>query len=141
MTRYMTRDRMAIVAAIAAPLAAAVILLPWRSSWSNTNVALLLVVVVVAVAATGNRAAGALDRLPKRRHHIFAHALGPVAREGALQADDPVGRERLDVGGRVELRRVLSRHGSVSSGLGRSLGRSGLQFEPAGAGSMALIVT
>src|ERR1700726_3880543 len=59
MTRHMTRDRVAIVAAIAAPLAAAAILLPWRSSWSNTNVALLLVVVVVAVAAIGNRAAGA----------------------------------------------------------------------------------
>src|SRR4249920_116272 len=44
MTRYLTRDRAAIAAAVAAPLAAAVILLPWRGSWSNTNVALLLVV-------------------------------------------------------------------------------------------------
>ena len=60
MTRYMTRDQVAIAAAVAAPLAAAAILLPWRGSWSNTNVALLLVVVVVAVAAIGNRAAGAL---------------------------------------------------------------------------------
>ena len=63
MTRYLTRDRVAIAAAVAAPLAAAVILLPWRGSWSNTNVALLLVVVVVAVAAIGNRAAGALAAL------------------------------------------------------------------------------
>jgi K+-sensing histidine kinase KdpD len=62
MTRYLTRDRAAIGAAVAAPLAAAVILLPWRGSWSNTNVALLLV-VVVAVAAIGNRAAGALAAL------------------------------------------------------------------------------
>jgi len=59
-TRYLTRDRAAIAAAIAAPLAAAAILLPWRASWPNTNVALLLVVVVVAVAAIGNRTAGAL---------------------------------------------------------------------------------
>jgi len=59
-TRYMTRDQVAIAAAVAAPLAAAAILLPWRGSWSNTNVALLLVVVVVAVAAIGNRAAGVL---------------------------------------------------------------------------------
>ncbi len=59
MTRYLTRDRVAI--AVAAPLAAAVILLPWRCSWSNTNVALLLVVVVVA--AIGNHAAGALAAL------------------------------------------------------------------------------
>jgi Domain of unknown function (DUF4118) len=41
-----------------APLAAAAVLLPFRASWSNTNVALLLVVVVVAVAAIGNRVAG-----------------------------------------------------------------------------------
>jgi K+-sensing histidine kinase KdpD len=36
------------------------VLLPWRGSWSNTNVALLLVVAVVAVAAAGSRLAGAL---------------------------------------------------------------------------------
>ncbi|HEX2823320.1 MAG TPA: DUF4118 domain-containing protein [Streptosporangiaceae bacterium] len=60
LTRYLNRDRAAIAAAVAAPLAAAAILLPWRSSWPNTNVALLLVVVVVAVAAIGNRTAGAL---------------------------------------------------------------------------------
>lgn len=51
MTRYLTRDRAAIAAAFIAPLAAAAVLLPFRSSWPNTNVALLLVVVVVAVAA------------------------------------------------------------------------------------------
>jgi hypothetical protein len=60
MTRYLTRDRIAILAALAAPLAAAAILLPFRASWSNTNVALLLVVVIVGVSAIGNRAAGAL---------------------------------------------------------------------------------
>ena len=61
MTYYLTRDRAAIAAALVAPLAAAAILLPFRSNWPNTNVALLLVVVVVvAVAAIGNRAAGAI---------------------------------------------------------------------------------
>lgn len=60
MTRYLTRDRAAIAAAVIAPLAAAAILLPFRSSWPNTNVALLLVVVVVAVASMGNRVAGAV---------------------------------------------------------------------------------
>ena len=60
MNRYLTRDRIAIVAALAAPLAAAAVLLPFRGSWPNTNVALLLVVVVVAVAAMGNRVAGGL---------------------------------------------------------------------------------
>ena len=60
MSRYVTRDRVAIAAAVVVPLAGAAILLPWRSSWPNTNVALLLVVTVVAVAAGGNRVAGAL---------------------------------------------------------------------------------
>ena len=60
MSRYLDRDRLAIAAAVAVPLAGAAILLPWRSSWPNTNVALLLVVTVVAVAAGGNRVAGAL---------------------------------------------------------------------------------
>jgi hypothetical protein len=60
MTRYLTRDRAAVAAGIVLPLAVAAILLPWRGSWSNTNVALLLVVAVVAVAAAGSRLAGAL---------------------------------------------------------------------------------
>ena len=59
-SRYLTRDRAAIAAALAVPLLAIAILLPFRASWSNTNVALLLVVVVVAVAALGNRLAGGL---------------------------------------------------------------------------------
>jgi K+-sensing histidine kinase KdpD len=60
MARYLNRDGAAIVAALAAPLVAVAVLLPFRASWSNTNVALLLVVAVVAVAALGNRVAGAL---------------------------------------------------------------------------------
>ena len=60
MVRYLSRDHLAVLAAFAAPLAAAAILLPWRSFWANTNVALLLVIVVVAVAATGHRWAGAI---------------------------------------------------------------------------------
>jgi hypothetical protein len=60
MTRYLSRDRIAILAALVAPLAVAAVLLPFRASWSNTNVALLLVVAVVGVAAIGNRVAGGL---------------------------------------------------------------------------------
>jgi len=60
MIRYLTRDRAAIAAAVVVPLVLAAVLLPWRGSWSNTNVALLLVVAVVAVAAAGSRTAGAL---------------------------------------------------------------------------------
>lgn len=58
--RYGPRDRAALAAALAGPLAASGVLLPFRASWPDTSVALLLVVVVVAVAAAGNRAAGAL---------------------------------------------------------------------------------
>jgi K+-sensing histidine kinase KdpD len=58
MARFLSRDRIAIAAALLAPLAAAAVVLPVRASWSNTNVALVLVVVVVAVAAIGNRVAG-----------------------------------------------------------------------------------
>ena len=60
MARYLTRDRVAVTAAVLLPLAVAAALLPLRSSWSNTNVALVLVVAVVAMAAIGNRLAGAL---------------------------------------------------------------------------------
>ena len=60
MTRLLSRDRAAIAMALAAPVAAAAVLLPFRASWPNTNVALLLVVVVVGVAALGNRLAGGL---------------------------------------------------------------------------------
>jgi len=58
--RQLSRDRAAVLAGLLAPLIVSAILLPWRASWSNTNVALLLVVIVVAVAAIGNRFAGAL---------------------------------------------------------------------------------
>jgi Domain of unknown function (DUF4118) len=60
MTRYLSRDSAAMTAAVLGPLALAGILLPWRGSWSNTNVALLLVVAVVAIACLGNRVAGVL---------------------------------------------------------------------------------
>lgn len=63
MTRYLTRDTAAIAAGVLAPLALAGVLLPWRGSWPNTNVALLLVAAVVAVACAGNRLAGALAAL------------------------------------------------------------------------------
>ncbi|MFL6117790.1 MAG: DUF4118 domain-containing protein [Catenulispora sp.] len=54
------RDRVAVAAALLLPLAVAAVLLPWRSSIPNTDVALLLVVTIVAVAANGRRTAGIL---------------------------------------------------------------------------------
>jgi hypothetical protein len=44
------RDLPAHTAAFTGPLAARAILLPFRSSWSNTNVALLLVAVMATVS-------------------------------------------------------------------------------------------
>jgi Domain of unknown function (DUF4118) len=63
MDRYPTRDWAAVAAGVLLPLAVAAVFLPLRSSWSNTNMALVLVVAVVAVAAMGNRLAGALAAL------------------------------------------------------------------------------
>jgi len=56
--RYPPRDRWALAVALAGPLAASAVLLPFRASRSNTNAAQLL--VVVAAAAAGHRVAGAL---------------------------------------------------------------------------------
>ena len=75
MTRYLTRDRAAIAAAVVVPLALAAILLPWRGSWPNTNVALLLVVAVVAVAAAGSRIAGALAAVSAAAWFDFFYTL------------------------------------------------------------------
>ncbi len=63
MARYLYRDTIAIIAALAGPLLVAAALVPWRTSVSSVNAALILVVVVVAVAANGNRLAGALAAL------------------------------------------------------------------------------
>ncbi len=52
------RDRLAVLAAFAAPPAVAAITVPWRASFPNTDAALLLILVVVAVAANGYRLAG-----------------------------------------------------------------------------------
>ncbi|MGW1075993.1 DUF4118 domain-containing protein [Streptomyces sp. NPDC002537] len=55
------RDRIALVAALLAPLAVAAVLVPLRDTLSNTDVALVLVVIVVAVSANGHRPAGVLS--------------------------------------------------------------------------------
>ncbi len=56
----MSRDRVAVLAGLAAPLVMAVILVPFRSGLPNTDAALALILVVVAVAASGHRLAGVL---------------------------------------------------------------------------------
>jgi len=61
--RGLTRDRLAVIAALAAPLALSAILVPFRASFPNTDAALALLLVVVAVAANGYRLAGFLAAL------------------------------------------------------------------------------
>jgi len=59
-SRYLTRDRLSALAALAVPLALAAVLVPFRASFPNTDAALALLLVVVAVAANGYRLAGLL---------------------------------------------------------------------------------
>ena len=58
--RWPGRTMLAAVAGLAGPLALTAILVPFRSSFANTDAALALIVIVVAVAAAGNRMAGYL---------------------------------------------------------------------------------
>jgi K+-sensing histidine kinase KdpD len=60
MSGYLTRDRLAMLAGLAAPLALAAVLIPFRASFPNTDAALAMLLVVVAVAANGDRLAGVL---------------------------------------------------------------------------------
>src|SRR5580704_12173117 len=55
---WLGRDQLAIVAGLALPLALAAILVPFRTNFANTDVALAMILLVVAVAAVGNRLAG-----------------------------------------------------------------------------------
>ncbi|MEV6947856.1 hypothetical protein AB0N07_39105 [Streptomyces sp. NPDC051172] len=57
------RDRLALAAGFAAPFLVALALVPFRTSVSHTNAALILVAVVVAVAALGSRTAGVVAAL------------------------------------------------------------------------------
>jgi K+-sensing histidine kinase KdpD len=58
--RASVRGYLAILIGLAAPLALTAILVPFRTSFPNTDAALTLILVVVAVAAFGSRPAGIL---------------------------------------------------------------------------------
>jgi len=57
-TRLLSRDHLAVAAGLVAPLALTALLVPFRSSFANTDAALALILLVVLVAAAGNRLAG-----------------------------------------------------------------------------------
>ena len=63
MIRRLSRDQLAVLAALVAPVAVAAILVPFRASIPNTDAALVMILVVVAVAANGYRLAGYLAAL------------------------------------------------------------------------------
>jgi K+-sensing histidine kinase KdpD len=63
MIRRMSRDRLAVLAALVTPVAVAAVLVPFRASIPNTDAALVMILVVVAVAANGYRLAGILAAL------------------------------------------------------------------------------
>jgi hypothetical protein len=52
------RDLLAIAGGVVGPLALAAILVPFRTSFANTDAALAMILLVVLVAAVGNRLAG-----------------------------------------------------------------------------------
>ncbi|HUB38871.1 MAG TPA: DUF4118 domain-containing protein [Streptosporangiaceae bacterium] len=56
--QMLSRDRLVVVVGLIAPLALAAVLVPFRSSFANTDAALAMILIVVAVAAAGNRLAG-----------------------------------------------------------------------------------
>lgn len=58
--RTIARQYLVAAAGVAAPLALTAILVPFRTSFPNTDAALALILVVVAVAALGSRRAGVL---------------------------------------------------------------------------------
>jgi Domain of unknown function (DUF4118) len=55
---WLSRDRIAVLLGVVAPVAVSALLVPLRDHLANTQLALILVLVVVAVAASGNRVAG-----------------------------------------------------------------------------------
>jgi hypothetical protein len=57
---WFSSDWAASIAGVLAPPALAIVLVPFRSDFPNTDAALALVVVIVAVAANGHRPAGIL---------------------------------------------------------------------------------
>ncbi|WP_328890366.1 DUF4118 domain-containing protein [Streptomyces sp. NBC_00316] len=89
MSSQSLRNRLALAAALVAPLLVALVLVPFRSDLSNANAALILVVVVVAVAAFGSRIAGAVAALSAAAWFDFF--LTPPYQQFTITGDDDIG--------------------------------------------------
>ncbi|MDF6040944.1 DUF4118 domain-containing protein [Streptomyces sp. JH14] len=89
MSSHSLRNRLALAAALVAPLLVALALVPFRTDLSNANAALILVVVVVAVAAFGSRIAGAVAALSAAAWFDFF--LTPPYQQFTINGDDDIG--------------------------------------------------
>jgi K+-sensing histidine kinase KdpD len=69
--QILSRDRLATAAGLLAPLALAAILVPFRTSFANTDAALAMLLVVVAVASNGHRLAGVLAAISAAAWYDF----------------------------------------------------------------------
>src|SRR5262245_65821231 len=98
---WLTRDRLAVVAALAAPLALTAILVPFRHDFPNTDAALALVLVVVAVAANGYRLAGYLAALSAAVWFDF-FLTRPYEEFAITRREDKIGRASCRERGYVE---------------------------------------
>jgi K+-sensing histidine kinase KdpD len=63
MPGFLSRDRLAVLAALAGPVGLAAVLVPFRAGFPDTDAALAMLVMVVAVAANGHRLAGIVAAL------------------------------------------------------------------------------
>jgi len=63
LARWEAGARLTVLVAVLSPIAVALVLVPFRDDFSNTNAALVLVLVIVSIAAFGSRVAGLLAAL------------------------------------------------------------------------------
>ena len=87
MPEHLTRDRLAVLAGLAAPVAVAAVLVPFRTSFPNTDGALAM--VLVAVAANGFLMAPVPGARPTLEQRLLAVALADQV-GAALTTSHPV---------------------------------------------------
>src|SRR5258708_14443960 len=80
--RTSRRDRLALLAALGVPLLFTAILVPFRTSFPNTDAALALMLAVVGVAPSGYRLAGVLPAVSRAGWLSFF--LSPPRRQVSL---------------------------------------------------------
>ncbi|MER6977275.1 SpoIIE family protein phosphatase [Streptomyces carpinensis] len=123
MPRDLVRGLTALLAAVAAPLAVCLLLLPLRGTLSATNVVLILTLVVAAVAALGNRGAAVLTALSAAVWFVFFFTTPYASFTYINNSDDIITAGLLLVVGLAvsQLARRYSRERTIATTLQRSL--------------------